>query len=75
MTTIEPTIFHKYLHKVCLFLRKLHKQRRKDAKNKCGKKDTLTEGERVRERECERDQNLRPKKSDENHTELSSANR
>lgn len=68
MTTIEPTIFHKYLHEVFIFAQ-ITQAKRKEIMEKRPKPKRKWEGEvkikRVREQ----------KNSDENHTELSSANR
>lgn len=72
MTTIEPAIFHKYLHKVFIFAQ-MAQATRKDVKNSMNRREKKG-SEKRQEIIIER---VRPnrKKSDENHTELSCANR
>lgn len=65
MTTIEPTIFHKYLHVVFIFAQITQAQT-------TGEKDVKNNGNRKKNTKHIRSNR---QKSDENHTELSSVNR
>lgn len=68
MTTIEPTIFHKYLHVVFIFAQITQAQT-------TGEKDVKNGNEQKKRAHTQSIHDQTDKKSDENHTELSSVNR